>query len=651
MGKSRLLAAVEPTARPPAGSPGPGPRTCPTAAASPTARRACSRRPSPTSTASTRARSPAGSCSPTTSTGRPARRFGGAIAAIARDAAFSGWEAEAADMPADPAEVDGDPARRRRAATSTVCWTRPDHASSSSTTSTGSTLPAWAWSTCSSSARPATRSRPRRHPARPTLPAWVDRADVTRLDLDGLAEPETARLATLVARAAVDADGARSIHERTGGNPLFVGETVRAFLEDGTLERRDGRVALSSRRRRACRSRCARCSGRASTGSTADAREALGVASVIGIAFRHEDVEQLLDRPLDRDAPRPARGQRAHRAAERRRRGGSRTPLIHDAAYAGLLAQPPARPPRPAGRPARAGRRRARPSGRSPPIAPPPATPARAIPLLREAAERALTLGAAAEAAAFWRQAADLADAERSRPAPRPIGLGRRAVAAVDGCARWRSIGAVRRQLAGPPAGPAGGAASRRSERSASVRAGLTVTASPSTAGRTDEPGRRAQGVELGPPGRPVVDEHRRRGPRPRAPARSPPPAVRWPRSASSMRGDVERGSRRAAGRRRASPSATDVDGPVSPVYAEARAVGRLDDDAPRRDVVAAADEAERAGHRSQRRVRVVLDRVERGIEEPVALARPPIARASSRARPPGGRWIGSGTGAGSPHG
>ena len=36
----------------------------------------------------------------------------------------------------------------------------------------------------------------------------------------------------------------------------------------------------------------------------------------------------------------------------------------------------------------------------------------RAIPLLREAAESALGLGAVAEAAAFWRQAADLAAAE-----------------------------------------------------------------------------------------------------------------------------------------------------------------------------------------------------------------------------------------------
>jgi hypothetical protein len=34
---------------------------------------------------------------------------------------------------------------------------------------------------------------------------------------------------------------------------------------------------------------------------------------------------------------------------------------------------------------------------------------ARAIPLLREAAESAVALGAVAEAAAFWRQAADLA--------------------------------------------------------------------------------------------------------------------------------------------------------------------------------------------------------------------------------------------------
>src|SRR6266508_6488197 len=78
-----------------------------------------------------------------------------------------------------------------------------------------------------------------------SLPAWAGAPGVERLDLDGLAEPDTARLATIVARAAVDVDGARAIHERTGGNPLFVGETVRAFLQDGTLLLRDGRAALT----------------------------------------------------------------------------------------------------------------------------------------------------------------------------------------------------------------------------------------------------------------------------------------------------------------------------------------------------------------------------------------------------------------------
>ena len=72
---------------------------------------------------------------------------------------------------------------------------------------------------------------------------WANGAGVERLDLGGLAMPETAQLATQVARAALDADGARRIHERTAGNPLFVAETVRAFLEDGTLawRRRPGR--------------------------------------------------------------------------------------------------------------------------------------------------------------------------------------------------------------------------------------------------------------------------------------------------------------------------------------------------------------------------------------------------------------------------
>ena len=165
----------------------------------------------------------------------------------------------------------------------------------------------------------------------------MDRPDVQRLDLAGLAEPETARLATLVARAAVEADGVRSIHERTAGNPLFIGETVRAFLEDGTLEWRDGRVALIE-------------SGpprvpvtlRAVLGARIDAlepagREALGVASIIGITFGESLVEQLLGEPLP-----PQTLDHLAEAALIRRGGDGEWrfahALIRDAAYAGLLA-------------------------------------------------------------------------------------------------------------------------------------------------------------------------------------------------------------------------------------------------------------------------------------------------------------------------
>jgi predicted ATPase len=227
------------------------------------------------------------------------------------------------------------------------------------------------------------------------------------LDLRGLDEPETAQLATLVARAALDADGARSIHERTEGNPLFVGETVRAYLEDGTLEWRDGRVALTDRATTRLPVTLRAVLGARIDALDPDAREVLGIASVIGISFREETVGELLgsqpstealDRLVGSALIVPADDQ-AWRFAH---------PLIHDAAYAGLLAS----------------RRRtlhARLADHLD-IGPPGPTlgqlavhraaagdMVRALPLLRQAADSAMALGAANEAAAFWRQAADLA--------------------------------------------------------------------------------------------------------------------------------------------------------------------------------------------------------------------------------------------------
>jgi class 3 adenylate cyclase len=338
-----------------------------------------------------------------------AHRFGGAIAAIARDAAFSGWEDEAPYMPSDPAEVATillDVAARyvdrlftesgpRILVIDDLHWLDP---------SSAGLVEMLAEKTASHPFIVLAGTRPSE------LPAWVGRPGVERLDLAGLAEPETARLATLIARAAVEAEGVRSIHQRTAGNPLFIGETVRAFLEDGTLEWRDGRVALIE-------------SGpprvpvtlRAVLGARIDAlepaaREALGVASVIGITFDERLVEDLVGQRL----PPHTLDHLAEAALIRHGDDGEwrfAHALIRDAAYAGLLAS----------------RRRAMHAAladhleASPRVAAPgqvanhrvaAGDSARALPLLREAAESALALGAAAEAASFWQQAADLSALE-----------------------------------------------------------------------------------------------------------------------------------------------------------------------------------------------------------------------------------------------
>ncbi len=377
-----------------------------------------------------------------------ARRYGGAIAAIARDASFSGWEAESADTPGDPAEVT---------ATLVEVAARYVDRLLETTGPRVIVIDDLHWLDQSSVGLvEIVVDRTVDHPililaaTRPgPVPAWAARDDVTRIRLDGLAEPDTARLATIVARAAVDADGARNIHERTGGNPLFVGETVRAFLEDGTLQLRDGRVALTG-------------SGgsrlpvtlRAVLGARIDAlpppaREVLGVASVVGISFRPSIVEELLDGPVEpqtfddlADSALIAPGDDDHwRFAHA---------LIHDAAYAGLLASR-----RRALHARLADRLEGRAGIRSPGQIASHRVAAgdapRAIPLLREAAESALSLGAVAEAAAYWRQAATLAASAD------PDGAAGDRVREAEAVA---ILGALRDAAAAPPASAPTGALS-----------------------------------------------------------------------------------------------------------------------------------------------------------------------------------------------
>jgi adenylate cyclase len=346
------------------------------------------------------------------------RRQGGGVAAIARAAAFSGWEAEAADVPEDPAETtailgeiavayldrllaeDGP----RVVILDDVHWI--------DTSSVG-----------------FLELLVRRAADRPLVviatmrpgppPSWGSLPHVERIDLSGLAAPETAQLATIVARAALGADDARQIHERTQGNPLFIGETVRASIEDGTLELRDGRMVLVGSRTPQLPLTLRAVLGARIDGLDEAARDVLGVASVIGIRFRDDDIADLLERPIP-----PGALDRLVDATLILPRGDGTWrfshPLVHDTAYAGLLASRRRRlharladriesGPSPVSVPALAVHRAA--SGDA----------ERAIPLLIEAASAALAMGAASEAAGFWRTAADLttdaADQARFREA------------------------------------------------------------------------------------------------------------------------------------------------------------------------------------------------------------------------------------------
>jgi class 3 adenylate cyclase len=334
-----------------------------------------------------------------------ARRFAGAIAAMARDAAFSGWEDEARHIPTDPSEVaamltevavryidqllvTGGP---RVVVVDDLHWLDP------------SSVGMVELLVAKTGEHPLVILAGTRPAA---LPTWITGPGVARIDLRGLDEPETAQLATLVARAALDAEGARSIHERTDGNPLFIRETVRAYLDDGTLEWRDGRVQLVHPPTATLPLTLRAVLGARIDALDPDAREILGVASVIGIRFSEKLVgDLLLEAP-----PADAFGRLAAAALIVPADGQWRFahPLIHDTAYAGMLASrrrilharladyleervPAATVAQIAGHRAAAG------------------DLPRALPLLREAAGSALALGATNEAAAFWRQAADLA--------------------------------------------------------------------------------------------------------------------------------------------------------------------------------------------------------------------------------------------------
>ncbi|HET9615516.1 MAG TPA: adenylate/guanylate cyclase domain-containing protein, partial [Candidatus Limnocylindrales bacterium] len=172
------------------------------------------------------------------------RRWAGAVAAIARDAAFSGWESEASLVPGDPAEVAAGVRSLARAylehlldldgprviVVDDLQWLDPSSSGIfEELIDVALTKPLVALI--------GLRSGGALHPG-------LARPEVRHVALAGLDEIETGQLAEALAGVAVASADARRLHLRTGGNPLFIGETVRASVDDGAITD-DGRLAIA----------------------------------------------------------------------------------------------------------------------------------------------------------------------------------------------------------------------------------------------------------------------------------------------------------------------------------------------------------------------------------------------------------------------
>jgi adenylate cyclase len=335
-----------------------------------------------------------------------AREWAGAVAAIARDAAFSGWEEEAPLVPAEPvavAEAIRALANRyvgrliqvsgpRVIVVDDLHWLDPSSAGMiDEVVRLTERVPFFL----------LLGTRPGPSPASSTLER------LERIGLEGLDQAETRDLAVSIAGSPINHDEAKRLHERTAGNPLFITETVRALLEDGASNT-PGRLMFESGAARPGVPVTLRALlGARIDALPEDAQTVLRVASVIGSRFTEAMVEELLGEPSDRAIY--TRLTDASLIVALNSSGSWRFghPMIHDAAYWGLLGTTRRRlhaqlADRLAAGPMRGGigvvaRHRAAAGDTE-----------RAIPLLAEAAEEAFAVGATTEAASFWTAAADL---------------------------------------------------------------------------------------------------------------------------------------------------------------------------------------------------------------------------------------------------
>ena len=120
----------------------------------------------------------------------------------------------------------------------------------------------------------------------PLMPDWAGLPQVEVIELHGLDERATEELGTMVGGAELEQESAHWLYQRSAGNPLFIGEIMRALRAGRRISRAGERLRID----RASAQRAVPLSLRALLGARIDAlppgpRYALEAASVIGVRF------------------------------------------------------------------------------------------------------------------------------------------------------------------------------------------------------------------------------------------------------------------------------------------------------------------------------------------------------------------------------
>jgi class 3 adenylate cyclase len=141
------------------------------------------------------------------------------------------------------------------------------------------------------------------HPLATMLGELHRRADLVRIDLDGLRPDEVVELVARAAGHDLDHDGvalARSVHQQTGGNPFFVGEILRHLTESGAITRVEGQwvatpadegLPLPAGVREVVRRRVETLAP--------GVQRALTAAAVVGTEFTLDVLQSLVEEPED----------------------------------------------------------------------------------------------------------------------------------------------------------------------------------------------------------------------------------------------------------------------------------------------------------------------------------------------------------------